>query len=40
MIGVDAKGNEKLYEYTVDQFYWKVLEEVDDANKLNEAEKY
>ena len=40
MIGVEPKGNEKLYEYTIDKFYWKVLEEVDDANKLNEAEKY
>ena len=40
MIGVEPKGNEKLYEYKVGDFYWKVLEEVDDANKLNEAEKY
>lgn len=40
MIGVEPKGNEKLYEYKVSDFYWKVIEEVDDANKLNEAEKY
>ena len=40
MIGVEPKGNEKLYEYKVGDFYWKVIEEVDDANKLNEAEKY
>ena len=40
MIGVEPKGNEKLYEYKIEDFYWKVIEEIDDANKLNEAEKY
>lgn len=40
MIGVDAKGNEKLYEYQVGDFYWKVLEEVEDSKELNDAEKY
>ena len=40
MVGVEAKGNEKLYEYSVGDFYWKVIEEVADASKLNEAEKY
>lgn len=40
MVGVDSKGNEKLYEYGISDFYWKVWEEVEDPNKLNEAEKY
>ena len=40
MIGVEAKGNEKLYEYGIGDFYWKFLEEVEDASKLNDAEKY
>lgn len=40
MIGVEAKGNEKLYEYGVADFYWKLLEEINDADKLNDAEHY
>ena len=38
MIGVDAKGSEKLYKYRPEDFYWTVIER--DPKDLNEAERY
>ena len=40
MIGVESKGNEKLYEYKPNQLRWRLLEEVSDRSKLNDREKY
>ena len=37
MLGVEAKGNERLYEYRPEEFYWEVVEFKD--GDLNEAEK-
>lgn len=39
MIGVEVKGNEKLYNYRPEDFYWSVVEFVNQAN-LNEREHY
>lgn len=40
MIGVDAKGNEKLYQYDrPDKFVWMIIESGDNVN-LNKSEKY
>ena len=38
MIGVDAKGSEKLYKYRPEDFYWTVIER--DPKNLDEAERY
>lgn len=38
MIGIDAKGNEKLYKYRPEDFYWTVIER--DPKDLDEAERY
>lgn len=38
MIGADTKGNEKLYKYRPEDFYWTVLEK--GVADLNAAEKY
>ena len=38
MIGADNKGNERVYDYRPDEFYWTVLEE--ECNDLNSAERY
>lgn len=38
MIGVDAKGGEKLYKYRPEDFYWTVVER--DCKDLNEREHY
>ena len=38
MLGVEAKGSERLYEYRPEEFYWEVVEFKD--GDLNEAEKY
>ena len=38
MIGVDFKGNEKLYNYRPEDFYWSVIEF--DPQNLNESEHY
>lgn len=38
MIGADTKGNEKLYKYRPEDFYWTVLET--GTSDLNKAEKY
>lgn len=38
MIGADSKGNERVYDYRPDEFYWTVLEE--ECNDLNGAERY
>lgn len=40
MVGVDSKGNEKLYEYTPDQLKWQVLEEVSERKDLDDRERY
>lgn len=40
MIGVDTKGNEKLYDgYRPDDFWWSVIESGKDL-KLNEKERF
>lgn len=38
MVGVDAIGNEKLYEYRPDDFLWTIVEE--NPENLNESEHY
>lgn len=38
MIGVDAKGGEKLYKYRPEDFYWTVIER--DCKDLNDREHY
>lgn len=38
MIGADTKGNEKLYKYRPEDFYWTVLET--GTIDLNKAERY
>lgn len=38
MIGVEAKGNEKLYNYRPEDFYWSVLEM--NPKDINAAEHY
>ena len=38
MVGVDFKGNEKLYNYRPEDFYWSVIEF--DPQNLNESEHY
>ena len=38
MIGADNKGNERVYDYRPDEFYWTVVEE--ECNDLNSAERY
>lgn len=38
MIGADTKGNEKLYKYRPEDFYWTVLET--GTSDLNKAERY
>ena len=41
MLGVDNKGNEKLYKYSDPVlFVWEVVEEVKDRGKLDERERY
>lgn len=41
MLGVDNRGNEKLYKYNdPGLFVWEVVEEVKDRGKLDEREKY
>ena len=41
MLGVDNKGNEKLYKYgDPGLFVWEVVEEVKDRGKLDERERY
>ena len=41
MLGVDNKGNEKLYKYSdPGLFVWEVVEEVKDRGKLDERERY
>ena len=39
MIGVDVKGNEKLYNYRPEDFYWTVVELI-PQDMLNEREHY
>lgn len=39
MIGADAKGNEKLYNYRPEDFYWTVVERGPQVD-LNKSEKY
>lgn len=39
MVGVEGKGNEKLYDYRPDELVWEVVEEV-DRSRLNERERY
>lgn len=39
MIGVEAKGGEKLYEWRPEDFWWSVLEECENK-ELNDREKY
>lgn len=39
MIGVEAKGGEKLYEWRPEDFWWSVLEEC-ESGELNGREKY
>lgn len=39
MIGVDVKGGEKLYNYRPEDFYWTVVEFVNQGS-LNEREHY
>ena len=38
MIGVDTVGNERLYEYRPDDFWWTIVEE--NPKNLNESEHY
>ena len=38
MIGVLSIGNEKLYKYRPEDFYWSVIET--DSKNLNESEHY
>lgn len=38
MIGVDTVGNERLYEYRPDDFWWTIVEE--NPESLNESEHY
>ena len=38
MIGVDTVGNERLYEYRPDDFWWTIVEE--NPENLNESEHY
>lgn len=41
MLGVDNKGNEKLYKYSdPGLFVWEVVEEVKERGKLDERERY
>ena len=40
MIGAEKKGNEKLYEYTPDQFEWTVLEKNVPVAMLDGKERY
>lgn len=41
MLGVDNKGNEKLYKYgDPGLFVWEVVEEVKERGKLDERERY
>lgn len=41
MLGVDNRGNEKLYKYSdPGLFVWEVVEEVKDRGKLDERERY
>lgn len=41
MLGVDNKGNEKLYKYSdPGLFVWEMIEEVKDRGKLDERERY
>lgn len=41
MLGVDNKGNEKLYKYSdPGLFVWEVVEEVNNRGKLDERERY
>lgn len=39
MIGVDVKGGEKLYNYRPEDFYWSVVEFINQG-RLNEREHY
>lgn len=38
MLGVDAKGNEKLYKYQPQDFYWTIL--VTGKEDLDNREHY
>lgn len=41
MLGVDSRGNEKLYKYSdPGLFVWEIVEEVKDRGKLDERERY
>lgn len=40
MIGVESSGGEKLYEdHLIEDFYWEVVERVNDRRLLNERER-
>lgn len=39
MLGVDGKGNEKLYKYQPQDFYWTILETA-EKEYLDEKEHY
>lgn len=38
MIGADSKGNEKVYDYRPEDFYWSLVEM--GSSDLNKSEKY
>lgn len=38
MIGVELRGNEKVYNYRPEDFYWSVIEF--EPQDLNESEHY
>lgn len=41
MIGVESSGGEKLYEdHLIEDFYWEVVERVNDRRLLNERERW
>jgi DNA repair exonuclease SbcCD ATPase subunit len=40
MLGVEAKGNERLYNYHPEDFIWTVIEDKVDSKDLNNKEHY
>ena len=40
MVGAEKKGNERVYKYKPEDFWWTVIERVEDKEKLDEKEKW
>lgn len=40
MVGAEKKGNERVYKYKPEDFWWTVIERVEEKEKLDEKEKW